>query len=49
MEIAIENHGEKKLDGTIQDIRNGVKDLQLIRAQVSFPFEMAINQVITET
>jgi hypothetical protein len=38
MEVFIENHGEKKLDGTIQDVRNGVKELQLIRAQVSFPF-----------
>jgi hypothetical protein len=37
------------LDGTIQDVRNGVKELQLLRAQLSFPFEMEIIQVITET
>jgi hypothetical protein len=49
MGIVIENHGEKKLDGTIQDVRNGVKELQLLRSQVSFPFEMAIVQLITET
>jgi hypothetical protein len=42
MEIVIENHGEKKLYGTIQDVRNGVKELQLLRAKVSFPFDTAI-------
>jgi hypothetical protein len=49
MKIVIENDGEKKLDGTIQDVRNGLKELQLLGAQVSFPFETAIIQVITET
>jgi hypothetical protein len=49
MEIVIENHGENKLDGTIQDVRNGVKELQLLGAQVPFPFETEIIQVITET
>jgi hypothetical protein len=34
---------------TIQDVRDGVKELQLLRAQVSFPFEMKIVQVIIET
>jgi hypothetical protein len=48
-EIVIENHGEKKLDGTIQDIRDGVKELQLLRAQVSFSFETDIILVIAET
>jgi hypothetical protein len=37
------------LDGTIQDVINGVKELQLLRAQISFPFEMAIIQVVIET
>jgi hypothetical protein len=48
-EIVIGNYGEKKLDGTIQYVRDGVKELQLLRAQVPFPFEMEIIQVITET
>jgi hypothetical protein len=38
-----------KLDVTIQDVRNGVKELQLLRAQVSFPSETEIIQLITET
>jgi hypothetical protein len=49
MEIDIENHREKELDGTIQDIRDGVKELQILRAQVPFPFPFEIIQVITET
>jgi hypothetical protein len=47
-EIVIKNHREKKLDGTIQDVRDGVKELQLLRARVPFPFETDIIQVITE-
>jgi hypothetical protein len=47
--LIIENHGEKKFDGTIQDVRDGVKELQLIRAQVSFYFETEIIHMITET
>jgi hypothetical protein len=27
MEIVIKNHREKKLDGTIEDVRDGVKEL----------------------
>jgi hypothetical protein len=49
MEIAIENHRENKLDGTIRDVRDGVKELQLCRTQLSFPFEAEIFKVITET
>jgi hypothetical protein len=37
------------VDGTSQDIRDGVKNLQLIRAHISFPFDTDIFQVITET
>jgi hypothetical protein len=48
-EIVIENQREKKLDGTIQEFRNGVKELQLLRAQVPFPCETEIIQVIIET
>jgi hypothetical protein len=49
MEITIENRGENKLDGTIQDVINCVKELQLLMAQVPFPFEMEIFQMITES
>jgi hypothetical protein len=34
MEIVIENREEQKLDGTIQDVRDGVKELYLLRAHV---------------
>ena len=49
MEIVIESHRAKKLKGTMKDVREGVKDLQILRANISFPFETEIIQVITET
>jgi hypothetical protein len=40
--IVVEDQGEHILEGSIQDIKDGVEDLQLFRAHVSFPFEMEI-------